>query len=811
MFWADKVAEDLKKRKLPLEWMDDMKTPSGRIHVGSLRGVVVHDLVYKTLKFLGVNAKYTYVFDDHDPMDALPVYLSKEKFEKYLGMPLYKIPSPVSGFESYAEYYAQEFIDAFNAIGCNPKILWATDLYLSGKMNSLIKKCLDKADVIRGIYEELYKRKLSNDWFPFQVFCRNCGKVSTTRVSGWDGDKVSFVCEVERLKWTKGCGFEGAVSPFSNKDGIAGKLPWKVEWACKWKAIGVTVEGAGKDHMSRGGSHDLASLVCKRVLNYPIPYPIAYEFFLVGGKKMSSSKGLGSSSAEMLKILPPELLRFLMVKTRLNQAINFDPTDPPTIPKLFDEYQKAGDAYYNLMLRIRHSGKRSQVPSGTWRSASRISNVVRDSGQARMTDNEDLARIFELSQVGKLKYPPTLRFQNLTQWVQMPNMESKIKETGLEEWVKYARVWVEKYAPESEKFLVQEKLPNQAKKLSEKQKSFLKKVTEELSEDWDASDFQKNLYEWAKELDLSSKEAFAAIYLALIGKDHGPKAAWLILSLDRKFVNKRFEEIGFVSLRGMHQTVRPVAISEIASSSVSRRTPRNDKLARLNKPEIFSIDQRLKEKFPSVSIGIAIIKGVTIKKSDPSLEKEKQKLLQSLQNLTTEQLGQYPEIQSYRKLYKATGIDWHSRRPSPEAFLRRVALNKGLYTINTCVDAYNLVVMKHRVSIGAFDLDKIEFPTILRFTKKGEEILLLGDNEPTGYKEGEIAYFDKIGGYNIDFNYRDAQRTAVQLTTKNLYINVDGVYEITPSQVEKSLQEACDMIIKYCGGTIELFGVENAS
>lgn len=503
MFWADRVAQELKKRKLPLEWVDDMKTPSGRIHVGALRGVVIHDLVYKALLSQKVKATYTYVFDDHDPMDALPVYLSKDKFEKYLGMPLYKIPSPVEGFESYAKYYAQEFIDVFRAIGCNPKILWATDLYLSGKMNDLIKECLDKADIIRGIYEELYKRKLSSDWFPFQVFCPKCGKVSTTRVTDWDGEKVSFLCEIERLKWTKGCGLKDLISPFSSIDGIAGKLPWKVEWACKWKAIGVTVEGAGKDHMSRGGSHDLASLVCKRVIDYPVPYPIAYEWFLIGGKKMSTSKGVGSSASEMLEILPPELLRFLMVKTKINQAINFDPSGD-TIPKLFDEYQKAADSYFDK------------------------------------TD-KDLARVFELSQVGKVKKVPTIRFSVLAQWIQMPNMEEQIKKEGLEEWTKYARVWIDKYAPESEKFVVQKKAPDAAKKLSDTQREFLKKVARELDKKWTAEDFQKNLYEWAKELGLSSKDAFAAIYLSLIGKDHGPKAAWLILSLDRKFVNKRFE------------------------------------------------------------------------------------------------------------------------------------------------------------------------------------------------------------------------------------------------------------------------------
>src|SRR3989338_2407702 len=109
MFWADKVAEELKERKLPLEWVDDMKTPSGRIHVGSLFGVVFHDLVFKALQNQGVKTKYTYVFENHDPMYDIPSYLPREKFEKYLGMPLFAIPSPVEGYKDFAEYYAFEF------------------------------------------------------------------------------------------------------------------------------------------------------------------------------------------------------------------------------------------------------------------------------------------------------------------------------------------------------------------------------------------------------------------------------------------------------------------------------------------------------------------------------------------------------------------------------------------------------------------------------------------------------------------------------------------------------------------------------
>ena len=504
MFWVDDVISKLKKRKLSLEWVDDMKTPSGKIHVGALRGVIAHDLVFKALKEVGIKTKYTYIFDNHDPMDSLPVYLPKEKFEKYLGMPLFKVPSPVKGFSDYAEYYAKEFIKVFNKIGCHPEILWATDLYKSGKLNPLIKECLDKASEIKKIYEELYNKKITEDWYPFQPYCSNCGKVSTTKVNDWDGEKVSFVCETDITPWTKGCGFKGKMSPFSSEKEIAGKLPWKVEWAAKWKVLGVTVEGAGEDHMSKGGSHDLASLICEKIINYSVPYPLPYAFFLIGGRKMSSSKGRGSSASEILEILPPELLRFLMVKTKISQQINFDPAGD-TIPMLFDEYQKAADAYF---------GKK----------------------------DDDLARIFELSQVDGVKKPPSIRFSVLSQWVQMPNKEEEIKKEGFDEWAGYAKTWIERYAPEAEKFTVQISLPESVGNLTGNQKKYLHKVSFELNKSWKPEDFQINLFEWAKELNLQSKEAFSAIYMSLLNKNYGPKAGWIILSLDKEFVKKRFSE-----------------------------------------------------------------------------------------------------------------------------------------------------------------------------------------------------------------------------------------------------------------------------
>jgi lysyl-tRNA synthetase class 1 len=500
MFWADKVAKDIiNSGKHKPYWVDDMKTPSGFSHVGSLMGPIIHSMIFRALKDAGKEATYTFVINDFDPADDLLPEL-RGTHEQYLGMPLRLAPSPDPKFEAMADLYGNDFITSIRSLGVEAEILSSWNMYHEGKFDDVIREALDNAEKIQDIYHEVSgSQKKAAGWLPFQVICENCQKLGTTRVFAWDGEKVSYKCEPTMVKWAHGCGHEGKISPFGGN----GKLPWKVDWAAHWKVIGVTVEAAGKDHASKGGSYDIAMELCKEVFHVEPPFRLPYEFILIGGKKMSSSKGLGLKAHDLVKILPPSVGRFLFARSDIKSQTNFDPMDKNAIPSLFDDYQKAAAAYFNK-------------------------------------GDLDLARAFELSQVGAVQKPPTIRFSMLAQWVQMPNMQDKIKEEGLEEWANYARVYVEKYAPESEKFLVQEEVPAEVESLSEKQKELLKKIASELEKDWDAEELQTQIYEDGKALGLNGKETFAAIYIALIGKNHGPKAAWLILSLDKAFVKKRF-------------------------------------------------------------------------------------------------------------------------------------------------------------------------------------------------------------------------------------------------------------------------------
>lgn len=518
MYWADELAERITQSgKHKPYWVDDMKTPSGRVHIGSVRAVVTHELIYRALLDRGVKATFSYVLDDHDPMDSLPSYLDEKKYRQHLGKPLYKIPSPEKGYQSYGHRWGQEYVEVFNAMGVKPKIIWGSELYLSGKMNEMIRSCLDRADEIRKIYKELYGKGKPKDWFPFYAHCENCGKLSTVAVTDWDGQRVTYECRKNAVDWTEGCGHKGKVSPFDGN----GKMPWKVEWACKWKVVGVTVEGAGKDHMTAGGSHDVAKLICKRVIDYPVPFAFSHEFFLVGGRKMSSSKGLGSSAKEVSNILPPYLIRFMIARVNYNRAIDFDPGGM-TIPDLFDDYDDAALSYWEKK-------------------------------------DKKLARIYELSQVtGK---PPAKhflpRFRDVATFIQHPEIDTAdrfadlkgarltAKELAvLEERTKYARIWLDGYAPRDSVFAPTRDVPKEAKHLTEAQKAFLHSVVTLLGKTWkNADELQQALYLQSKAMDIPSTEAFSALYLALIGKEHGPRAAWLLLKYKAE-AKKRYLAVG---------------------------------------------------------------------------------------------------------------------------------------------------------------------------------------------------------------------------------------------------------------------------
>ncbi|HEX7592316.1 MAG TPA: lysine--tRNA ligase, partial [Candidatus Limnocylindrales bacterium] len=264
MYWADELAASLSGPQI----VNDSKSPSGTVHVGSLRGVVLHDAIHRALLGAGLTSRFLYGVDDMDAMDS-QAKLTPDAVERYMGAPLSRVPAPEGGSAAnYARHFVGEiFFKTFEPLGIKPEFYWVSELYAAGKMDPYVKLALDRADRVRELYSRVSHVERSSEWLPLQVICEQCGKIGTTYATDWDGSTVAYACKPEMVSWARGCGHEGRVAPLGGQ----AKLPWNLEWAAKWGLLGVTVEGCGKDLATAGGSRDRSDAISREVFEVEPP------------------------------------------------------------------------------------------------------------------------------------------------------------------------------------------------------------------------------------------------------------------------------------------------------------------------------------------------------------------------------------------------------------------------------------------------------------------------------------------------------------------------------------------------------------
>ncbi len=502
-------------------------TPSGDIHIGNLREIIIGDAVRNALCELGVEARLIYVGDTFDPLRRRYPFLPPE-YEEHVGKPLSEIPDPEGCHSSYAEHFLSPFIESLDELGIEVEVFRADVMYKSGWYEAEIREALLRRDDLARILHESSGRRLPPHWSPFAPLCSACGRISTTTVTGYKLDggegegkgkgEVYYRCE---------CGNRGTASLSGG-----GKLAWRVDWAARWKILGVTVEPFGKDHAAPGGSFDSGKRIAEEIYNFRAPYPIPFEHILLrlseveggdtgdeGGKRrrrvtaMSSSRGTNIPVREILEVVPPEILKYLIRRVRPERHIEFDPSMP--LLHLIDEYERdTGGIGTGIAARIpfRHFLTLVQVARGD--DTRELLAVIRRSGYEVPEDAEE-----ELAAIRRK--------------------------------ARYALNWLRRYAPDELKFELLRSLSESelVKELSDAQRRALLMIAHHIRHEHElgggkrlsATEWHNKIYEVANALDIEPGEVFRAVYIALLGKPSGPRAGWLLASLDTEFLRERFE------------------------------------------------------------------------------------------------------------------------------------------------------------------------------------------------------------------------------------------------------------------------------
>ncbi|CAL9492288.1 Lysine--tRNA ligase [Streptomyces sp. enrichment culture] len=361
--FADEVIEESERRApgKPVVVASGL-SPSGPIHLGNLREVMTPHLVADEIRRRGRQVRHLISWDDYDRYRKVPAGVPgvDETWAEHIGKPLTSVPAPKgSSYPNWAEHFKAAMVEALAQLGVEFDGISQTAQYTSGAYREQIlhamrhrhdidailaqyrtkkapkkqqQKAVDEAELEAeegsGAASEDDGSSGSAGYFPYKPYCGGCGKDLTT-VTSYDDDttELSYTCTA--------CGFAETVrlSEFDR-----GKLVWKVDWPMRWAYEGVIFEPSGVDHSSPGSSFQVGGQIVP-IFGGEQPIGPMYAFVGISGMaKMSSSRGGVPTPSDALKIMEPQLLRWLYARRRPNQSfkIAFD----QEIQRLYDEWDK---------------------------------------------------------------------------------------------------------------------------------------------------------------------------------------------------------------------------------------------------------------------------------------------------------------------------------------------------------------------------------------------------------------------------------------------------------------------------------------
>lgn len=508
MQWLNRIVDDVITRHPNGEILiESGGSPSGTHHLGHMREFVTADAVLLELRRRGRQARHIYFVDDLDALRKIPVDVPKE-FEKYLGMSLCDVPSPDGSDQSYADFFLSQLQRSTAALGVEVEFIRSHKKYRAGFFVPAIERCLERIPAIRKALEDVSSRKLEEDWSPIQVL--ENGRLKKRKF-------LSIKTTDKTIQYEDA---EGQVQTVRYDDGSV-KLDWRLDWPGRWWLQKVQVEPSGRDHMTKGSSFDTGIEIMRDVYEAEAPYPVAYDFINMAGdnKKMSASKGTGLDAEEGSTIMPPEVVRYFILRAAPLKRLYFDPING--VVQLMDEFAA-----------FAAKSDKTESEQQLWYVCTRGDDAHRSVSRVPFSH---LVASYQasLKDAGR-----TLEVIKRTEHGQLADKESEIIKHELQ----FIDSWLEKRAPDDVRFSLVKQVD--AADFTEAEKTFLQTLADKIANapaDADGTWFHERIYELKDGSGLQPKEMFSALYRALIGKTSGPRAGWFLSILPRDWLLARLQ------------------------------------------------------------------------------------------------------------------------------------------------------------------------------------------------------------------------------------------------------------------------------
>ncbi len=495
--WSEWLADRVIAEKEEPYVITGGMTTSGPVHYGTLCEFLFPATIKKALERKGKRCSYYFVADILDAFDSVPLSMEqyKDQLEPHLGKPLCDVPDPTGKSKSFGEHYLDEARELMKKFGVDAQVIRINEYYGEGKFDEYARFFLEHEDEARKIVEETSGKEQKKDWSPIMPICERCGRIATTRVTSHDGEEYEYACDRD-VKYTKGCGFKG-----KNRIGDHRyKIVWRLHWPAWKQLFKSSIEGAGMDHHTKGGSEDTCREITKNLMKRDYHIPYKYGFILFKGKKYSKSKGKGMGISDVVKLIPPEMIKYMLLKPDLEENVDINPT-PEKLLRVIEDFE----------------------------GASRIDTSKEDI--SRSDRKRAIAFSLSTDKMGwKAPFLDIMLYHQLYK-----DWDTVAKMTKDPEGAQYLRPYIEEwegsgFMPEDYRCAYQ---PG-AKEASALAKGFIAS----LKPDMDALAIHNAVFDFAKSNDVGPRELFAQLYEALIGKAKGPRLGKLIFALGVERVQK---------------------------------------------------------------------------------------------------------------------------------------------------------------------------------------------------------------------------------------------------------------------------------
>lgn len=506
-------------------------SPSGPIHLGNLREIMVPHFVADELRRRGLDCRHILSWDDYDRLRKVPAGLPAS-FAEHVGRPLTAVPDPCGEHANWAEHFKEPFRAALARLGVEITEISQSAMYASGAYREQIAYAMHhrkQIDAVLGRYRTAKKPAEASDaddeeseggaeYYPYKPYCGQCGR-DTTRIENFDD-------ETGHTRYSCQCGHRGE---FVLGDGATGKLVWKVDWPMRWAYESVTFEAGGVDHSSPGSSFTVGSQLVREVFNGRPPVYLGYSFVGTSGQaKMSGSVGGAPTPTDALGILEAPVLRWLYGRRKPSQSITvaFD----TEVNRLYDEW----DALERKVAAGQADAWETQMHA---RAAGSVEHVLPRTPVA--LPFRTLASVVDITTGDESQMLRIL--QDATEDVTLTDLDQARPRLDC------AEAWVGKYLPEEERTRVRTEPDRQRLgTLSTIEREALKLLLDGLEDSWSLQGLTSLLYGVPKlqaglpmdapatpELKAQQRALFALLYELLVGRDTGPRLPTLLLSLGR--------------------------------------------------------------------------------------------------------------------------------------------------------------------------------------------------------------------------------------------------------------------------------------